>query len=135
MASIETALETRAAATAGLTALIGTDPVRLYPTQATQGAVLPYVTYQVISDPPVHVMSADKESQARVQLDVWASTWTSAKAVRDQVLVALDRCAGSFGGTTILGSVCDNRGMQVEPDDTSLTPRLTMEFQMTYLVA
>lgn len=130
MASIEAAIETRAAAFAGLTALIGTAPTRFYPVEARQGAVLPFVTYQVVTAPRVHVMSADKDAQPRVQMDVWASTWTSARAVRDQLLAAFDRWSGISGGTTVQASICENEGMQVQPDE-SLTPRLTMEFIMT----
>jgi hypothetical protein len=131
--SIEAAIEARAAAFAGLTALIGTTPTRFYPEQAEQGAILPYVTYSVITDPPVHVMGADKEAQAHVQFDAWASSWVIARAVRDQLKLCFDRLAGTFGGTTVIGSVCDNRGMTVQPEDTSLLPRITMEFTMTHL--
>lgn len=133
MPSIEGALEARAAAFGGLTALIGTAPTRFYPVDAAQGAPLPYITHHAISDPPVHTMGADKESQARVQLDIWASSWAIARQVRDQVLACYDRLVGTFGGTTITGSVCENRGTPVQPDDTSLLPRITVEFVMTYL--
>lgn len=132
MPSIEAAIEARAIAVAGLTALIGTAPTRLYPVVAEQGALLPYVTYDVIDDPPPHVMNADKDSQARVQYDIWASSWAIARQVRDQMLVAYDRLAGVFGGTTVQASICLNRGRQVQPEEAGLTPRLTMEFQMTY---
>lgn len=134
MPSIEAAIEARAAAFAGLTALIGTAPTRLYPVQAAQGAGLPYVVYSIISDPPPHVMGADKESQARVQFDVFASSWAIAKSVRDQVLLCYDRLTGLFGGTTIDRAVCENRGQTLEPDEPSLLPRITVEFQMTYLL-
>lgn len=133
MASIEAAVEARGAAFANLTALIGTAPTRLYPVVAAQGAPLPYITHQTIDDPPVHTMGADKESQARVQFDIWASSWAIAKQVRDQVLACYDRFSGLFGGTTVLASVCENRGFSVQPDDTSLLPRITVEFVMTYL--
>lgn len=134
MPSIDAVIEARGAAFAGLTGLIGTSPTRLYPVQAAQGATLPYVTYQVIADPPAHHMSADAESQARVQFDVWASSWAIAKQVRDQVIACYDRLQGTFSATQITGSVCENRGMQVEPDDASLLPRITIEFTMTYLL-
>lgn len=133
MASIETAIEARALAH-GLSNLLGATatPMRFYPVDAQQGSQLPFVTYQVISDPPPHVMGADKESQARVQFDVWASSWLSAREVRDELLDAFDRWAGVSGGTTVDRSVCENRGFQVQTDEVSLAPRLTMEFTMTY---
>jgi len=132
MASIEAAIEARALAFAGLTALIGTTPVRLYPPLVYQGADLPYVLYTVITDPTYHVMGADKDSQARVQFDVFASSWAIARQVRDQLLACFDRLTGVFGGTTIDRAICENRGLQLEPDDASQLPRLLVEFQMTY---
>jgi len=133
MPSIEAAIEARGAAHAGLTALITSGgKTRLYPEVAEQGATLPYVTYSIITDPPVHVMAADKESQARVQFDVWASSWAIAKQVRDQLVACYDRLKGTFGGTVVDSVVCDNRGLTVQPEDASLLPRITAEFTMTY---
>lgn len=131
MPSIEAAIEARAVAVAGLTALIGTAPTRFYPVKAAQGSMLPYVTYQIISAPRVHAMTADPNAQPRVQMDVWASTWASARLVRDQLLAAFDRWSGVSGGTTVRASLCESDGIQVQPEDTSLTPRLTCEFLMT----
>lgn len=124
-------MEARAIAVPGLTALIGTAPTRFYPVEAQQGSIMPYVTYQVVSAPRLHVMMADKDVQPRIQLDIWAATWASARQVRDQLLVAFDRWSGISGGTTIDASICESDGMQVEPEDTSRIPRLTMEFAMT----
>lgn len=135
MASIEAAIEARALAFAGLTGLIGTGPTRFYPQQVAQGAQLPYVAYSIAGDPPVHTMTADKDSQARVQMDVFASSWAIARQVRDQLLACFDRLTGTFGGAggaTISGSICLNRGLMVEPDEPSLLPRITVEFEMTY---
>jgi hypothetical protein len=107
--------------------------VRLYPLFAEQGVLLPHVTYQVISAPRYHVMNADKDEQPRVQFDVWASSWSSARAVRDQIKACFDRWSGTFASTTVDASVCENGGFQVEPED--INPdvrRITMEFVMTY---
>lgn len=135
MPSVEAAIEARAVATGGLAALIGTAPTRLYPVEAAQGSTLPYVTYQVVSAPRLHVMNADKDGQYRIQMDIWASTWTNARLVRDQLLVAFDRWSGVSGGTTVDASVCENDGIQVQPEDTTRIPRLTMEFMMTVKLA
>lgn len=134
MPSIETAIETRARAFAGLTALIGAspNPTRFAPVQVAQGSALPYVAYSVISDPPYHVMGADKDGQARIQMDVFGANYAECRAVRDQLLACFDRLAGAFGGTTIDRSICENRGITLEPDEPSQIPRLTMEFAMTY---
>jgi hypothetical protein len=133
MPSIEAAIEARAVAVSGLTALIKFDnePVRFAPIHGEQGWKLPFVTYQLVSAPRVHVMGADKDSQPRVQFDIWAETWPSARAVRDQLLVAFDRWSGVSAGTTVQASVCENDGLQIEPEDVTQARRLTMEFIMT----
>lgn len=130
--SIEAAIEARALGFGALTALIGTNPVRFYPLQAQQGTNLPYVTYQVIDHPPYHLMGADKEAQPRIQFDIWASSWAIARQVRDQLKACFDRWSGTFASTTVDASICENGGMQVEPEDTTQIKRMTMEFIMTY---
>jgi hypothetical protein len=134
VAGIQEAIYARASSHAGLMGVIG-NPPRLYPVEAPQTGpqeVIAYVTYQVVSAPRPHVMVADKEAQPRVQFDCWANTWTLALAIREQVLACFDRWSGMFAGVDVHASVCENEGMTVQPDDTSRTPRITMEFEMTY---
>lgn len=128
MADLDAALKAQALATAGLTALIGVNPTRFAPVRGAQGWNPPYVGYSIISDPPVHTMGSDKESTARVQMDVFGANYGECNSVRDQLLVAFDRQV--FG--VVRSSICENRGTQVEPDEPSLIPRLTMEFLMLY---
>lgn len=128
MPDIEAALKTQAVATPGLTALIGTTPTRFAPVRGGQGWDPPYVAYTIVTDPPVHTMGSDKESEARVQMDIFGANYPECAAVRDQLLVAFDR--KSFG--VVRSSVCENRGTQLEADEPSLIPRLTAEFRMFY---
>ena len=129
MANLDAALQARAAAVAGLTSLIGTNPVRFAPAAGHQGWSPPYVLYSIVTDPPDHTMNADKESTARVQMDVFGANYNpECNAVRDQLLVAFDRQA--FG--VVRSSVCENRGTQIERDEPSLIPRVSMEFSMLY---
>ena len=129
MANLDAALQARAAAVAGLTALIGTAPVRFAPSAGGQGWNPPYVLYTIITDPPEHTMNSDKESTARVQFDIFGANYNpECNAVRDQLLVAFDR--QSFG--VVRSSVCENRATQIDRDEPSLIPRLTMEFSMLY---
>lgn len=129
MANLDAALQARAAAVPGLTALIGTNPVKFAPSAGGQGWQPPYVLYTIITDPPVHTMSADQESTARVQFDIFGSNYNpECNSVRDQLLVAFDR--KSFG--VVRSSVCENRGTQIERDEPSLIPRITVEFSLLY---
>lgn len=133
---IRTAIHARALAH-GMGGVIGTPP-RLYPVTAPPqpvGATIAYATFQVISPERQHEMGLDSMGLPRVQFDCWGSTRAGALSVRDQVLACFDRWKGSFGGVTVSSSVCENDGMDVEPDDVTLIPRVTLEFQMSYQLA
>lgn len=130
---IRAAIRARAQAHAGLYGLIGgsTNP-RLYLMIAPQGSVTPYVTFQIISAVREHVMIADSLGTPRVQFDCWGSDQEDALTVRDQVLACYDRFSGTFASTIVGSSVCVNDGMDVQPDDTTLIPRITLEFEMSF---
>lgn len=133
MADIRAAIFARGSAFAGLTAVIGTTPTRLYPVEAQQKTTMPYATFQVISPVRQHEMAADSLGLPRVQFDCWGSTRAEAMTVRDQILAAFDRWpAGTYGGVVLDSSVCVNDGMDVERDDVSAIPRVTLEFQMSH---
>ena len=75
---------------------------RLYPAPLPQGATLPAITYQDISDVPSY--SNDNEtcySQKRYQVDSWASTRTEAERVAIQVWQSMSGYAGVWGSHEI----------------------------------
>ena len=79
------------AASAAVTALIGTPVTRLYPFgEAPQGVALPYTVWQTISGLPENYLgqAPDVDSWS-LQIDVYADTATSArnvaKALRDAI--------------------------------------------------
>ena len=88
--SIESTLYTRLSTFAGLTALVST---RIYPLIAPQGVTYPAVTYQRISTMPREVaMGSDPGiARARIQVTAWGDTYTSVKAIADQIRLALER--------------------------------------------
>lgn len=129
MPNLDAALQTRAAAVAGLTALIGSNPVKFAPSAGHQGWQPPYVLYTIVTDPPVHTMGSDKESTARVQMDVFGVNYNpECNSIRDELLAAFDR--QSFG--VVRSSICENRGTQIDRDEPSLIPRIMLEFSMLY---
>ena len=131
MTDIGKAIFARAGIHAGLSALIGS---RMYPVEAPQKTAIPYVTYQVISPVRDHAMSADGLGLPRVQFDCWAKNRADAMDVRDQILACFDRWSGIAGGITVDSSVCENDGMDVQTDDITRIPRVTLEFQMSYVL-
>lgn len=97
--SVEETLYTRLSGYAGLTALVST---RIYPNQKAQDVALPAVSYRRVSSNRYSAMGIDAEVvKARFQVDVWASTYDSASAVRDQVRGALQRWRNSGTGSTV----------------------------------
>lgn len=112
MSTIDDALIARAAAFAGLTALIGTQPdMRLYPADsAPQGGVRPFVVYQQISPTDrAHAMGSDPGSvKARFQFTCWGDTDTSCRDVGDQVRACYSRFRGTISTIVIDDIFVDN---------------------------
>lgn len=89
---IEETIFSRLSNFAGLTALIGASPVRLYPVIMPEGTTHPVVTYQLISGIREVAMGADPGLvKARYQFTAWAPTNLAARAVIKQIRLALER--------------------------------------------
>lgn len=90
---------------AGLSALV---TARIYPLVLPQKPALPAVTYQRIDGPRMSGMTAEHGiATPRVQVDSYAATYASAKAVAKQVRLALQRWAGVEAAVTVLDSFLD----------------------------
>lgn len=72
-----------AAADPGVTALLGSGPVRLYPFgEAPEGVTLPYAVWQLVAGSPENYMSGRPDIDGfTLQIDVYAATGSSARAV------------------------------------------------------
>lgn len=79
------------AAYAPLTALVGTDPVRVYPFGEAPRSAVPYVTWQTIGgDPENYLGSRPDLDSFDLQLDVYAATPTQARLVAEQLRDAIE---------------------------------------------
>ena len=97
--SIDTAISIRMTGYAGLSALVST---RIYRPPIPQNPTYPLVTFQEVSDLPIKVMGGNAGIRhARYQVDCWATTIASAKAIAVQVAAALDNYAGTSDGIVI----------------------------------
>lgn len=92
---LEQAINTIAAAHAGLAALIGD---RFYYAVLPSGCALPAVTFFVVDDPHDHITNL---GHARVQFTSWASGYPGAKAVDKQIADAFVRFKGIVGDLSI----------------------------------
>ena len=132
MASIDSALYTRLSGFAGLAALVST---RIYPPLAPQNATYPLVTYQQISAIRPYAMGTQIGLvQARFQLDSWAETSPGARAVSEQVRLALSNYSGT--SDTIVINHCElvneQRG---DPEDQGELHRIIQDFMVWFFEA
>jgi len=80
------------AASAAVTALLGTGPVRLFPFgEAPEGVARPYAVWQVVGGAPDSLLAggADMDGYS-LQVDIYADTGSSAEAVRAALRDAID---------------------------------------------
>jgi hypothetical protein len=105
--NIETAVRSRVAATASITAIIGTNPVRVYPEIRFDGQVLPAIVYELNSSSPfqtlagahtlarssvgIHCLSDDKKTsidlaqKVQTAFDDWAQDFTEGATLKLRV--------------------------------------------------
>ena len=96
MADFLTALQAWITTTPAISSVMGT---RLYPRdKVPQDATRPYGTYQVISDPrPEHLTGYDRGRRSRVQLEIVAATYGSARLISENIIAAV-ATPGLHGG-------------------------------------
>ena len=84
-----------AAANTGVTALIGSSPVRLYPAgRAPQGVTYPYAVWQTVAGAPQNLIDdVPATDRFTVQVDAYAKTATDARSVAKALRDALERHA------------------------------------------
>ena len=86
-------------AVSAVTTMIGTSPVRLYPFgEAPQGVPLPYVVWQSVYGSPENVIDgAPTIDQYTIQVDCYAATGTTARAVAQAMRDAIQTSAHIVG--------------------------------------
>lgn len=124
--TLDEALIAHLQVTAGITALVST---RIYSFVIPQGATLPCIVIQRIDTPRLltHDSSGATGDLAspRFQLDAWATTYASAKAIADAIRAELNGKTGSIGyqleTATVLGAVTGTGNATVITTCTGMT--------------
>lgn len=100
MASIMEEIHTYLLTQTGLTALV---KHRIYPNAIPQDCELPAVSYEVTNDSPLHTMSSDSANPRKplISYHIWANTYTSGKAIAEQIRTALMDKTGTLTTRTI----------------------------------
>ena len=99
----------------GYASLSSLNSARVYCITMPQSVIYPCVTFQRISTPRIHTHDTSGASgdlaTPRIQFDVWAATFASAKAITDVLRAALNGKKGSIGtapyAVTIQASLVD----------------------------
>lgn len=82
----------------GLSALVST---RIHPGSLPQGSTLPAIVMNRISGAPLYTDEGEAGlSQARIQIDCWGETYSSAKQTARAVIACLSAFDGTVGATT-----------------------------------
>jgi len=77
------------------TTLVGSN---IHYDKATQAVVAPYIVLQKISEPTEYGYSGTALVDSRIQFSIFASTWTSCKAIAAEINTAFSGYAGTMGG-------------------------------------
>ena len=93
---IEDALTIRLKSTSALTALIAQ---RIFPDEAPQNTTLPYLIYLYVSDVKLHTLTGQyDQEEPMIQFTAYASTKSAARAITNQVKIALSDFQGTLSG-------------------------------------
>lgn len=98
--------------------LIGTSVgTRIFQEKLAQGAVLPALTYQLISDPSENSHQGPEGlAEARIQFDCWGNTVVEAKQLSSAVRKAVAGVRGTYAGVKLAGGFKENEMSMFDPD-------------------
>lgn len=110
--ALETAVYSRLANYAGMSAQVGT---KIYRSVLPQSVVYPAISYQRISTTRESAMGADiGVATARVQVDSWAETHAGAETVAALVRGALQRWNGTVESVVVLDTFIEDERHETE---------------------
>lgn len=123
---IESAVYSRVTGDGAVAALIGT---RMYPTKLEQGATMPAVSFQHVSEERKGTFGSPATMPGvLMQIDCWDSTFTGVKTLARAVRLALDNFKGLSAGETISAVLLENQTDQYE--EAVKLYRVLMEFRI-----
>ncbi|QRN84840.1 DUF3168 domain-containing protein [Clostridia bacterium] len=130
---LEEALTSYLLAYPGFTALIGD---KLYPDELPQGIKLPAVIYSKVSDVKEHTLvGQNRLERPMLQFSVFASTKTAARAIANQLKIALCDFQGIMFGLEIQYIRLENEISSLERSSDSSIKVYTeiLEFEINYV--
>ena len=101
----------------GTTDLVST---RIYGVYIPQAATLPCIVSQRVSTPRIVTMDTSGATgdliSPRFQVDAWAETQSSSKAITEAIRAALNGHTGATGGVTIRASLANEEAPSYDPE-------------------
>lgn len=129
--SMEAALRARLLAAAPVTAIVGQ---RVSWMDRPQGATLPAITLQIVTDDRTQNYGGfDGLQPGYVQVDLWATTYAAAKALKEAVIAALVP-AGTQGNVRFTRAFVSAQDLS-ERTDTQFIFRHSIDFTFHYATA
>ena len=132
MITIEEGLVYKLQNTTGVTNLVST---RIYNMRIPKSATLPCVTIQRISTPRITTHDSaglTGTAHPRFQIDSYATTQASAKAINDAIITALNGASGAFGAG---GTAVTVQAILVDDEDTEFVPDVNLYRQRADFIA
>lgn len=108
---------------------------RVYWVDRPQASALPAVTLQVVNEPrSQHLKGFNPTQQDSVQIDCWASTYGTAKALKEAVLAAVVP-EQTGNGVEFCRAIIERSGEAVEKLGTELIHRARIDLTVTWMTA
>lgn len=115
---------------AGVTAIVGSNPARIYPMVIPETPTMPCISYQVIDSDRVQSVNTDPGiANVRIQVTCWAKTYADVKSLAEQVRLALERYGSWPSGLAVDGVTVYDIKIGSEAD--SFEPTLMVYAQAT----
>ena len=127
MATIETAVGAKLAATSGVTDIVGSSPARIFAGHLPDDEILESITFEKIGAEREHSFGSDPGvAAAQFEVVSYAAKKEEAKTLAVAVHAALSRWSGSQSGVTILESFLEDE--RDEFDEGTLMHMVTSDF-------
>lgn len=126
-------LRTKMTNTAGITSLVSSS--KICPMMLPQGESLPGITYQRITDIPMHAMANDVLLRNPLyQVSSWSTSYSQALSISKQIKIALQDFTGTLAtnGVTVQRIFLEN---EIEyPDYDDITKKTSYHIAQTYRI-
>lgn len=128
---LQGALRARLLAAAPVAALVAN---RIYWVEAPQDAALPRITLFTVDDMRPQNLSGWDMRSARIQIDVWAASYSSSRAITEAIIAAVTP-AGVSNGVRFMRTMIDSIRDTPERVDTTTIYRSSADILVSYATA